>query len=45
MARTVNEELEHITKEDDENERNKKLEKLYKAVRLYPHSSAPREAS
>ncbi len=43
MARAVNEELEHITKEEDENKRNKKLEKLYKAVKLRPRSSAPRK--
>lgn len=43
MARAVNEELQHIIKEENENERNKKLEKLYKAVKLRPRYSAPRK--
>lgn len=42
MARTVNEELERITKEENENKRNRRLETLYRAVRLKVRATSKR---
>ncbi len=44
MARAVNEELEHIMKEENENKRNKRLETLYEAVRLHLRSTSRRSS-
>lgn len=42
MARAVNEELEHIMKEENKNKRNRKLETLYRAVRLKVRATSRR---